>query len=69
LLLAGGGGVCTDLEVQALPSHNLILLSMYEQIFFRRIRKIAISDYQLRHVCLSVRMEQVGSHWTYFHEI
>ena len=40
-----------------------------------RVRKIAKSDYQLRHVCPSacppspVRMEQLGSHWTYFYEI
>jgi hypothetical protein len=27
------------------------------------------SDYYLRHVCPSVRMEQLGSHWTDFHEI
>ena len=36
---------------------------------FRRIRKIAKSDYQLRHVCPSVRMEQLGSNWTDFDEI
>jgi hypothetical protein len=29
----------------------------------------AESDYELRHVCLSVRMEKRGSHWTDFHEI
>jgi hypothetical protein len=29
---------------------------------FRRVRKIAKSDYLLRHVCPSVRMEQLGSH-------
>jgi len=28
---------------------------------FRRVRKIAKSDYQLCHVCLSVRMKQLGS--------
>jgi hypothetical protein len=40
---------------------------------FRRVRKTAKSDYQLRHVCLSVclsvRMEQLGSRWTDFYEI
>jgi len=36
---------------------------------FRRVRKIAKSDYQLRHVRPSVRMEQFRSHWTDFHEI
>jgi len=43
-----------------------------EIFLFRRVRKIAKSDYQLRHVCLSlrpsVRMEQLISHWTDFHE-
>ena len=28
----------------------------------KRVRKIAISNHQLRHVCPSVRMEQLGSH-------
>ena len=35
----------------------------------RRVRKIEISDYYHRHVCLSVCMEQLGPHWTDFHEI
>jgi hypothetical protein len=34
---------------------------------FRRVRKIAKSDYQLCGVSLSVRME-LGFHWTDFHE-
>ena len=33
---------------------------------FRRVRKIAKSDYQLRHICLSVLMEQLGSQWMDF---
>jgi hypothetical protein len=41
--------------------------------FFRRVRKIAKSDYHLHHVCpsvrLSVQMKQLGSHWTDFNEI
>jgi hypothetical protein len=35
-------------------------------LFFRRFRKIAKSDYELRHARLSVRKEQLGSHWTDF---
>ena len=35
---------------------------------FRRFRKIAKREYLL-HVCLSIRMEQLGSHWKDFHEI
>jgi hypothetical protein len=36
---------------------------------FRRVRKVPKSHHQLRHVCLSVRMEQLGPHWTEFFEI
>ena len=36
---------------------------------FRRFRKIAKSYYWLRHVRPPVCMEQLGSHWTDFHEI
>jgi hypothetical protein len=32
------------------------------------IQKIVKSDYYLRHVCLSVQMEQLGSHWADFYE-
>jgi len=34
-----------------------------------RVSKIEKSDYWIFHVCLSVRMEQLGSHWTYLYEI
>jgi hypothetical protein len=43
------------------PIANLLL--------FERVPKIAKSDYFLRNVCLSVSMQQLGSHWTDFHEI
>jgi len=36
---------------------------------FRCVRKIAKADYYLRHVRPSVRMEQLGSRRTDFHEI
>jgi len=38
-------------------------------IAFRRFRKISKSDYNLRHICPSVRTEQLSFHWTNFHEI
>ena len=38
-------------------------------IIFKRVRKIANSDYFAMSVCLSVRMEQLSSLWTDFHEI
>jgi hypothetical protein len=36
---------------------------------FGRVRQIAKSDCYIRHVCRCVLMEQLGSHWTDFHEI
>jgi len=36
---------------------------------FGAIAKRAKDDYWLRHVCPPVRMQQLGSHWTDFHEI
>ena len=36
---------------------------------FRRVRKIAGSDYYLRHVRLPFHMEQLCSHYIDFHEI
>jgi len=33
------------------------------------VRKIAKGDYLLCHVCPSVRMQQLGPHLLYFHEI
>jgi len=36
---------------------------------FRPVRRRAKSDYHFRHVCSSVRMEQLGSHKTDFHQI
>jgi hypothetical protein len=35
----------------------------------RRVREIVKSDYQLLHVCPSIRMEQLGSQLMDFHEI
>jgi len=36
---------------------------------FNHVRKSAERNYKLRRVGLSVRMEQLSSHWTDFHEI
>ena len=38
------------------------------RVVVRRFRNIAKCDYQLRHDYPSVRMEQIGSHRTDFHE-
>jgi hypothetical protein len=58
-------------SVTASGSLQLDVIWKWEEILiaFRRVRKIARSDYKLRHVCPSVRMEQRGSHWTDFDEI
>jgi len=36
---------------------------------FRRVRNISKGDCELRHVCPSVRVEQLWFHWTKFREI
>ena len=41
----------------------------WRHTMFRRVRKIEKSDYQLRDACLSVRIEQLRSHYTGFNEI
>ena len=56
-------GLRRELEQQIHP------VSRRENFFFWRFRQIPKSHYQLRHVGLSVRMEQIVSHWQDFHEI
>ena len=53
---------------------QLVVQYVQEPLGFKRlrlVRKTAKSDYRLRHVCvcLSVRMEQLISHWTDLHKI
>jgi hypothetical protein len=36
---------------------------------FRRVHKIAKNDSWLCHVCVSICMEHLSSHWVDFHEI
>ena len=38
-------------------------------VCFRRVRIITKSAYELRRVCPSLHIYQLGSHWTDFHEI
>jgi len=45
---------------------TLFMLYRTIVVVFRLASKIANSDYQLRHVCPSVRMQQLGSHWKDF---
>ena len=57
-----------ETEKFLLSAHQFIPHSQpVKSFFFRPVRRIAKSDYWLRQVCLSVRMEQLGSHWTDFY--
>jgi hypothetical protein len=47
----------------------LVLAAHFGYPLFGRVRKTAKIDYQLRHVRPSIRMEQLGSHWSDFHDI
>ena len=59
----------TALPLSALlPYVKCIPLQIYG-IIFMSFRKIAESDCQLHLICPSFCMEQLGSHWTDFHEI
>jgi hypothetical protein len=57
-----------DADHQTFFKQKLTKLMNVAQIF-RCVRKIAKSDYELRRVCPSVRIEQLSCHWTDFHEI
>ena len=54
-------------------AHFVLLFRSCRDFFSAAFSKIAKRDYELRHVCLSVhptaRKEQLGYHWTDFHEI
>ena len=44
-------------------------LRYYENYFLRTFAKFLKTARHLSHVCPSVHMEQLGPHWTDFHEI
>jgi sulfur relay (sulfurtransferase) DsrC/TusE family protein len=52
----------TEVYNNAMISRTTLSLSWY----FWHILKIVKSNYQVSHVCPSVRMEQLVSHWTDF---
>jgi len=56
-------------DKKALNQKNLTYVLALHGAVFRRVRKISKSDHKLPHVCLSVRVEQLGSHSSDFHEI
>jgi hypothetical protein len=57
-------------EIMARQKYGLLAVSLTG--LFRRVRKIAKSDYQLSHITLSVRpslrMKQISVQWTDFDE-
>jgi len=57
---------CLNIRLIKTLTWSLLVFVMF---IFRRVRKIAKGDYLLRHVCPSIRMEQLGSHWKDFYEI
>ena len=59
----------TDRLTERLSHERTSGVLIIDPAVFKCFRKMQKSDYQLRHVRLSVRMEQLGSHWPDFHEI
>jgi len=60
------------MEINAVSSETHTKQKMHlwkECIVFWHVRKMAESDFYLRRVCPSAHMQQLGSHWTDFHEI
>jgi hypothetical protein len=66
---------CVRHEEENQPGNNQLIFSIYSQhmrlmIFvFRRVCTIAKIDCKLRHVCLSLHMENLRCRWKYFHDI
>jgi hypothetical protein len=57
-----------DFGERSVIAAKLLSSKLVNSSVFRRVRKIAKSVYLLRRVRLSVRMAQLGSHWTDFDE-
>jgi len=48
--------------------HSVNLMKIVCLYILRHVRVVAKSAFYLRHACLSVRIYQLGSHWTDFRE-
>jgi NAD(P)-dependent dehydrogenase (short-subunit alcohol dehydrogenase family) len=59
-ILVNNAGVAFNSPLIGKSQRQLLVVLMIS--FFRRVLKIAKSDHWLRHVCLSVRMSQLGPH-------
>jgi len=57
------------LAVTDLQLYIIIIIIIIITINYRCVRKISKSDYELRHVCLPVRVGHHNSHWTDFNWI
>jgi hypothetical protein len=71
LFINYGTGIALSVQLIGYHVHNRGTLVQFSigTGHFRRFRKIAKSVCWLRHVCPSIRMEELGSHWADFHEI
>jgi hypothetical protein len=65
-LYSNGTAICFIVSDKLLPS---VLFIQFAGLLFRRVLNIAIMEDCLRHVCPSIRMEQLCSHLKNFHEI
>ena len=65
------GGILRPRKASELPPCSLPLVIKLGNyiLIFRRVRKIAKSDCWFCHGRPTVRVEQLGFHWTHFHEI
>jgi hypothetical protein len=70
--------ICHNAQLQDsfLPAQQVCLTSLIKMgiacfmiCIFKHVHKIVKSHYQLHHVCLSVCMEQLSSHYADFNEI
>ena len=70
--------ICHNAQLQDsfLQAQQVCLISIIKMriahlmiCIYKRVHRIVKSHYQLHHVCLSVCMEQLSSHYTDFHEI
>jgi hypothetical protein len=75
ILCPSSGETKTDVSQKPLHTpnnlHGLRAVSLCESLKIKglKFRKVAKIDYERRHVCPSVRMEQLGSHHTDFCEV
>jgi len=60
---------CSSVSIVTTWLDQRIIRNPFLSAMFKQVRNFATNKYQLRHVCLPIRMEQLGSHHTKFREI